>query len=586
MLIKRIAKLKEHILSQSVSNSFEGNNDLFAVFLSVCNKKERAKVFHGTGSSLSAAWVNAEKRLTEFQKKRITRKKPLAAAWAKADIVTNYQEVPVDDLRQIINKYELSNFTRVGLSFDRNFSRAFIEAEVNANKMLKHPPLKDNETPIDLKSVNRYLKSYSMSPVTEMPDKLTIFTARGFFCDESGAVHELYHNDSDYGRRKIGVVDDKILNDIIIGASLYLVNLIGDNGKFIYGYYPASGNEIDNYNIVRHAGTIWSIINLYRMRRDDGLIGKLDKAIDYMYEAIDCKDADTAYLIEIKSNEVKLGANGVAVIMLTEYMSVFSGEKHLDMVKKLANGILELQNPETGKYWHVLNFPDYSKKEEFRTIYYDGEAAFALARAYSVTKDEKYLNGAKAAIEYFIANKYSKYRDHWVSYSVLEVLKYVSDPRYYDFGIQNFEDNRINIYGRARSYQTNLELMMASWQIYQKAVNEGIKSGYIQNYDPAPFAKTIYHRARHMLNGYFYPEHAMYMKYPSTVEGSFFMRDDNFRVRIDDVQHFIGGYYFYCLYFNEIRRYLDEPLQLLKPEVPQELEAIINDFKPDNSSNK
>jgi len=48
------------------------------------------------------------------------------------------------------------------------------------------------------------------------------------------------------------------------------------------------------------------------------------------------------------------------------------------------------------------------------------------------------------------------------------------------------------------------------------------------------------------------------MKFPDTIVGSFHVRHHNYRVRIDDVQHFIGGYYFYCVYYNEIRPYLTD----------------------------
>jgi len=52
-------------------------------------------------------------------------------------------------------------------------------------------------------------------------------------------------------------------------------------------------------------------------------------------------------------------------------------------------------------------------------------------------------------------------------------------------------------------------------------------------------------RANRQLSGYFYPELAMYMANPQRILGSFMMRNDKFRVRIDDVQHNIGGFYLY-----------------------------------------
>jgi len=584
--LNRITKLKETVLSASIIENLKAElrknelpEDLLTVFLSVCNKKERARVFHGSGPTLQVAWTNAEKRLGDFRKKQLSKKKPYTIIWAKADIITGYKQIKTAELNRIIVKNQWHNFTRVGVSFDKNFNKAFLEAELNGNKMINYT-LSQNDIsqgnidydsiPINLTNVNNYLKTYyKVPPLEKVPDEITVFTTHCFFCDENDVVYELYSDNMDFGRRRIDLVDDKVIGDIIIGASEFLVSQIDQSGRFIYGYFPIFGAVMQNYNILRHTSTLWSIINLYRISNDESLIPKLDKAIDYIGGYIDYKDENTAYLVEKDSGEIKLGSNGVAIIMYTEYMDVFKTDKYVDIVKKLANGILKLQNADTGKYYHVLNFPDYSEKEEFRIVYYDGEATFALARAYSYTKDERFLSGAKAAVEYFIKQDYTKHRDHWVAYSLLEVTKHVDDVRYYEFALQNIEKNLEGIFSRATSFHTYLEMLMTGWQTYQRAIKEKIPSDYIKNFDPTRFAQTIYRRARHMLNGYFYPEYAMYMKYPDKIVDSFQVRHHNYRVRIDDVQHFIGGYYFYCVYFDEIRKHLtDDFIKTLDNSTP------------------
>jgi len=570
-----VAHLKKHVLSKQVSDSIcselkknTGISDFFTVFISVCNKKERALVFHGSGKDIIVAWNAAEKRLFDFQKKLIVKKKPYKAAWAKVDIVISFNEIPTIDLNKIVIGYGWHNFSRIGISFDRNFNKAFIEAEVNGNKMINYTFSQEDikrgnidytAILINLRNINHYLKTYyGLTPIDEVPENITVFTTKGYFCEEDSSVHELYTDNMDFGRRQIPIVDDKYISQIITGASQYLLDLIDDNGKFIYGYFPIFGEPIKNYNIVRHASTLWSVINLYRLKGDESILPKLDKAIEYMCSYIRFKDDSTAFLVEKDSDEIKLGANGVAIIMLTEYMDVFKEGTYNRIVKCLANGILELQNAETGKYYHVLNASDFSRKDEFRVVYYDGEATFALARAYSCVKEQKFLDGAKTAVEYFIKENYIIHRDHWVAYSLNEVTKHIEDVRYFEFALKNIEKNLKGIYNRATSFHTYLEMLMTGWQTYQRAVKLKIDSDYINSYDPTNFAETIYHRARHMLNGYFYPEYAMYMKYPETIVGSFHVRHHNYRVRIDDVQHFIGGYYFYSLLFDEIRTYLSE----------------------------
>ncbi|MCL2694241.1 MAG: hypothetical protein FWE60_03950, partial [Oscillospiraceae bacterium] len=388
---RRIDNLNEHILSKRVTQrltaellSKTGRDDFFVVFLSVCNKKERARVFHGTGSSLPGAWDDARRNLNAFYKGI-----SFDAAWVKADVVTNYKEIPTIELNEIMVTEQWVNFTRVGISLDADFTNAYIEAEINANKIITYYTEREiyaqeadfSSNRIFLENLNNYRKTYyGLKPLDSVPERITVFTARGFFCgEEDNLVYELYSNSMDYGRRRVDEVTGREVREIIIGASEYLARQIGDDGKFIYGYFPVFDNELKSYNIVRHASSLWSLINLYRMSGDKELIPKLEASIGYMNTFIEYKDENTAYLVERKAGEIKLGANGVAIIMFTEYMDVFKSKKYVDLVRKFANGILQLQNPKTGGYWHILEFPGFTRKEEFRTVYYDGEATFALA---------------------------------------------------------------------------------------------------------------------------------------------------------------------------------------------------------------
>ena len=66
---------------------------------------------------------------------------------------------------------------------------------------------------------------------------------------------------------------------------------------------------------------------------------------------------------------------------------------------------------------------------------------------------------------------------------------------------------------------------------------------------------SLYTRADRQLNGYFFPEYAMYMKNPQRILDTFMVRHDGYRVRIDDVQHNIGGYYLYCVNYDKLVQY-------------------------------
>ena len=236
-------------------------------------------------------------------------------------------------------------------------------------------------------------------------------------------------------------------------------------------------------------------------------------------------------------------------------MDVFGRDE--DMIKvceQLGEGMLELQNPD-GSYYHVLN-TDFSKKEEFRTVYYDGESTYGFCVLYKLTNDEKWLNAAKKSVEYFIENDYTKHRDHWVAYALNEITKYIDDVRYYEFGLKNLKVNMDKIYNQKTTYHTYMELLMAGFEMYDRMMEEGIECDYLNEFDGNYFARTIQRRAEHMLNGFLYPEYAMYLKNPEAIVGTFCVRHDGYRIRVDDVDHFIAGYNHYYELYDDVQKYL------------------------------
>ena len=389
--------------------------------------------------------------------------------------------------------------------------------------------------------MNDYLTETGQKNLQILPDDMIGFDCLGWFCDEDNSIYRLCNEGADTGRRMIPKLDADRAKNIIDTASSFLEDQVQEDGRFIYGIRPQFDKEIDNYNILRHSGSIWSLICRYRMSPDDALKDKIESCIGFMLKQLRYDEDGAAYLQETDDVEMKLGGNGIAVVTLTEYMDVFQNEKYREESIALGKGILKQQDPENGSYWHIL-YNDFTRGEEFRTVYYDGECTFALARLYSLTGEKKWLDAACKAIDHFIDKDYTQYRDHWVAYSLNEVTKYVDRKDYYDFALANATNNFKRIKGRQRTYPTNLELLVSSFETWQRMVDKGIDTG---DFKVQELLDVIAARANRQLSGFFYPELAMYMANPQRIQGSFMMRDDKFRVRIDDVQHNIGGFYLY-----------------------------------------
>ncbi len=501
----------------------------YVVFFSVSDGSSRAKVYNGTGASLEAAWDEGVQNTVKGLKNDSGEPK-----WVRVDVVS--KSWPINAL-EILNEINdtASGFDYHGLSFDPDFKTAFPEIWMNGAGIYDY---KDDR--VSVERVNQWLVENERDPLPRLPDNMVEFDCLGWFCDENDEIYDLCNEGADNGRRMVEALVADYTKDIIDAASSFLLDQVKEDGSFIYGIRPQFDKEIDDYNILRHSGTIWSLICRYRMFPDDELKDKIDSTIGYMLEQLLYDEDGAAYLLEANESELKLGANGIAVVTLTEYMDVFENEDYKEVCEALGEGILKQQG-EDGSYWHVL-FTDFSQLEAFRTVYYDGECTFALTRLYSLTGDQKWLDAACLAIDHFIEYDYTQYRDHWVAYSLNEVTKYVDKQEYYDFALANATNNYSRILGRWRTYPTNLELLISSFETWQRMVERGIDTG---DFDVQDLLDAIAARANRQLSGYFYPETAMFMQNPERILGSFMMRNDKFRVRIDDVQHNIGGYYLY-----------------------------------------
>ncbi|MCF0137417.1 MAG: glycosyl hydrolase family 88 [Oscillospiraceae bacterium] len=514
------------------------------VFISVCNGLERAKVFTGTGTDSLAAFNNANNLARAFVE--TYQYNPL---WLKADIVNSSQILSTEEF-SVELKHWRHEFFRRGISFDMNFRTALLESELNGAKILEY-----EEECVDFNYLNTYLKKADRSPLTKLPDEYVVFSCDSWFCDDDSTVFELNNSGYEYGRRDIELIDSDFASEVVTTASGFLVDQVQANGSFVYGIYPRFDRDIDNYNIVRHASTLWSLVCQFKMTDNPELIPVIDRAVDYMVNNyIVYSDDNTAYLLEQKSNEIKLGGCGVAVVALTEYMDALKSTKYKELCVALGNGILNMMDENTGEYYHVLN-GDFSRKEAFRVVYYDGEASFALCKLYGLTRDQKWLDAVETAVNHFIEADYTIYKDHWIAYTMNELTKYVDKEEYYAFALRNAQVNLDTIYNRDTTYHTYFELLMATFEVYDRMVDRGIEVEYAKNFDLNFFLKTIYARADRLLDGYFFPEYAMYMQNPQRILNTFMVRHDGYRVRIDDVQHSVGGYYLYYENYDKLVEY-------------------------------
>lgn len=540
-----LSRLQEKIAAEYQPAT--GSAPSCTLFFSFTDTKQRATVFTVSAANLRDAWRAGVEKLR--QKTVKTGVKP---AWIRVDWVENAEKIDWKTLKSRL-KSTKRNYFRHSLALDRHFRTAFLETELNANAMLYGGP-KISHAIVNEANFLRYAKlRHGIEQISFDDDAPLIqFSTRAVFGTlDSEKTYLINGVGRNAGRREVTYLQPDQIETLIEDGSQFLASQVKENGRFIYGWHPCFDREIKAYNSLRHASTLYSMIEAWEITQNMQLKSAIDRGLDYLttslIQTVKHNGQEIAVLVDA-NNEVKLGGNAVCLLALVKYSEVTGSDKYLGLLEKLALAMLYMQDRETGKFVHVLNFPDLTVKEEFRIIYYDGEAAFGLMRLYGLTQDRRWLEAVERGYSYFIAADHWQAHDHWLAYATNELTRYHPRQEYFEFGIKNFADYLDFVANRITTFPTLLELMMAAEQMIQRLQNDEAFAALLAAVDLEKFYSALEKRAHYLLNGHFWPELAMFYANPQRIQGSFFIRHHAFRIRIDDVEHYLSGLVAYLKY--------------------------------------
>ena len=551
------------------------------VFFSICDGKTRARVVHVDGPDSETIWCR-------FDEWRSAWPEPdPQVRWLRIDWVTRTWNLTWEQCQLAIRSSK-RNYFRYGIALDPDFRQAFLEQELNANAML-YLGNDRHEGGLNAKNTQiygqrRFGRGFHLP---EAPtDPVRLFATDAFLLQPDRPPVPLHGfsggtEGRDTGRRQVDPLDAATVENMVDQSSRFLAAQVDPEGQFVYGVHPCFDREIKSYNTLRHASTVYAMLEAWQVTRDAGLKAAIDRALRLLTEGLIRQytvpgGERVAYLLDV-NNEVKLGGSAVCLLALVTYTELTGDERHLPLLEQLAQGIALMQDPDSGQLSHVLHAEDLSVKERFRIIYYDGEAAFGLMRLYGLTKDPRWLALVEKAFDYFIAQEHWRTNDHWLGYCVNELTLYRPEERYFRFGLQNVATHLDFVIDRITTFPTLLELMMAAHKMILRLEQSEAHRHLLKHLDRDKFYRALETRARYMLNGFFWPETAMYFRNPRRILGSFFIRHHAFRVRIDDVEHYLSGFVAYLRHYlhREVAPTLPSPAPAPARDLPRPADAVL-----------
>ncbi|MBI2618015.1 hypothetical protein HYW58_01015 [Candidatus Kaiserbacteria bacterium] len=334
----------------------------------------------------------------------------------------------------------------------------------------------------------------------------------------------------------------------------YLLRQLRDDGSFVYQYNPVTEKVSSSYNIIRHAGTSYSLLELYEATNDKKYLMGAERALEYLKNQNDsCPGVPFAHCI-LYENKIQLGGNALAVLAFVKHAEVSGSDFYLDEAKSLAQFIISSQSPAGEFLIHSMNATT-GVIDDFTSVYYPGEAVFALTRLYALDKDEKWISAAHRGAHFLINTRDPKFsaeelgNNHWLMYALNELHEhrenslYIADmKRLVDAIVLSQHTGKSGTesgwnggyYTPPRSTPTAIrsEGLIAAYNLFFR-VNE---TGYAEK-----ALESIKQGVDFALRTQFTPEKIMVLKANPKGTGGFHRSLDNYNVRIDYVQHNISA---------------------------------------------
>jgi hypothetical protein len=222
------------------------------------------------------------------------------------------------------------------------------------------------------------------------------------------------------------------LVDAAVAGGDYIVRMQRRDGSFHYLYDAASGKLVERgYNILRHAGVLSALYDLYAATRDPGYLRAARAGIEYLKTRFRPANVRDSLLVLDNDGKAKLGANGLALLALCRQAELDPDAADIKGARQLANLVVALQR-KNGAYDSYYQLRGDEPRGNV-SLYYPGEAILGLVSLYKLTKDPRLITSAQRGANYLVRVQSSMTKpppDAWLMQALEALYRIDASPRY------------------------------------------------------------------------------------------------------------------------------------------------------------
>jgi hypothetical protein len=242
----------------------------------------------------------------------------------------------------------------------------------------------------------------------------------------------------------------------IEAAGGYLVRATGPDGRFVYrtDLDPTFDPE-PRYNILRHAGTVYSLGMYYGWEPKEETRRAMERATRYLREC--CVDevpgregllavwSPPEIVLTGKPLQAKLGGTGLGLVALVGMEGAVPGSTPAAELAALGRFLVFMQKPD-GSFYSKY-FPSQGRDDSWTSLYYPGEAALGLVMLADQEGSRSWLEAAARALGYLAKSREGQSTlpaDHWALLAT-ERLVQVDDLESLGVSRQQLVDHAVRI---------------------------------------------------------------------------------------------------------------------------------------------